>query len=252
MNNLSKFAVSAPIGAFGNHIRWLILLDNKFQFNNLFPERTLYNTFKGANWPEYENFTAQILQSLPINLQEEIKTKLFTESFSFNTTNKIDFIINSVYPSTRSFHNWLKYEWQFRPMLDYLIPFDHILPNQDFEKVLIITIDSTLAYQSYFKFNSLMHFGNKEILTERNNYSVNQNLELVKNRNIDYKILNAEILFDEVLDYNFYKSVIDFFKLDNNYNSAKIIHSEWYKGQKRSESEFVKHALDLYQIINKE
>jgi hypothetical protein len=77
-------------------------------------------------------------------------------------------------------------------------------------------------------------------------------LELVKNRNIDYKILNAEILFDEVLDYNFYKSVIDFFKLDNNYNSAKIIHSEWYKGQKRSESEFVKHALDLYQIINKE
>lgn len=251
MKNLPEYVVVAPIGAFGNHIRWLLLLDDQFQFDYIYPNKELYEIHRGSTWPKYENFTIKNIQKLPLNIQEEIKNKLFTDNFIFDCSNKVKFITESVYPTSRTFDNWLKYEWRFRGMLNNLIFFEHTLTDPIFKKALIITIDNDLAYKSYFKFNSWMHFGNKDDLKNRNTVSVQTNINFVNQHSIDHMIIDAGVLFNRILDYDFYKSIIDFFDLTDNYYSAKQIHEAWYDGQKRSEEEFLKTAISLYKASDK-
>ena len=40
---MSKYAVISPIGGFGNHARWLLLLDNQFKFILRTPDNTNHN-----------------------------------------------------------------------------------------------------------------------------------------------------------------------------------------------------------------
>ena len=95
-------ALSFPIGAFGNHLRWLILLDEQYQFDIKLvdPEsRGLYRT------PDYINTC---------------------ESYSFRSIeSKLLFVNNYVYPENRTWHNWLVFEWKYRHLLQEIFPIEH-------------------------------------------------------------------------------------------------------------------------------
>jgi hypothetical protein len=81
---MSNLTIWAPWGAGGNHLRWLLLIDEKFNFFNF--------------------------QSI---------------------TDKVNYILNSIYPLKRTHSNWLDYEWIWRDDLKRFIMFMH--PDHDFE-----------------------------------------------------------------------------------------------------------------------
>ena len=50
-----RFNICAPIGGFGNHVRWIVLLDHQFNFliKNL---QDNYLVAAGESWPCYDDY----------------------------------------------------------------------------------------------------------------------------------------------------------------------------------------------------
>lgn len=112
-----RYNIIAPLGGFGNHVRWLILLDPSFD--------------------------------LTINYGKDIINLTSLDQ-------KIAFFNGRVYPNDRSWDNWLQIEWAYRDSLNRYIPFGHDineLLNPDVKTILLKT-NPELAYRSYIKFNS--------------------------------------------------------------------------------------------------
>jgi hypothetical protein len=155
---------------------------------------------------------------------------------------KIDFILNEVYSIKRSFYNWLPWESQWRyddkyesfirilhepkddkpknktiflSFDDYKIPLEHY-------SVLTSCFTSETSYNHYYKF--LKDFDRK----------VNTFIEISTENKL---ILKTDIFFDSELDKNFYKSVIDWYELENHYEECCILHNKWYEVRKRVERE---------------
>jgi hypothetical protein len=59
--------------------------------------------------------------------------------------------------------------------------------------------------------------------------------------------LDADTLYTEVLDRDFYASMIDYLGFDDNYESAAVIHARWYQLHQKAEREFVDYVTNLYQ-----
>lgn len=188
------YYLSAPIGGFGNHVRWLMLLDT---------------------------------------------------SYDIGYADKMDFICNTIYAKTRSWHNWLQVEWQYRADLNKIILFEHKYNPAGKLKTLLLTIDSSLAYRCYLKFNSNLNNSTvgqfKETIEATNQY----NLQFENTRS-DVKVMSSDVLYSANLDSGFYHSLVDWFGLEDNYSEASVIHRHWFEAHQRAEKEFVSDIATFY------
>ena len=241
LKNLSRHikynvtTISAPMGGFGNHIRWLVLLDKKFKLSPLEAigwNQAVFDDIKGPDWPAFSNY-----KSMPEWVKQEcIELGIFV-NVPESIDDKINFILDNVYNNSRSWHNWLITEWAYRDYLDQIIPFTHSSLAND--KCLKVTIAPLLAYKCYVKFN-----------TNLNNTTKENFIDLIKHENaaVDrFKYcIDATCLFSEILDKTFYSNICQIFNIDNNYKYACKIHKQWYNLHLKSEKEIVSDLTKLY------
>jgi hypothetical protein len=200
--------IIAPIGGYGNHVRWLVSLDDKF-------------TLK-LNPPSQENFV--------LTTAEE----------------KIEFIKDRIYFPERSWHNWLEVEWRYREGMDASIGFRHScigLPST--LSTLILTIDPELAYKSYLKFNSNLNNRSRERFLRDIAEENTNNVRFAES--VDYTtIMASDILFQPELDQIFYNNLTSFFGLTNLYTQANQIHKLWFNCHKQAKQQFVEDITRVY------
>ena len=245
MSNSTKYMISAPIGGFGNHLRWLALLDKKFTLLGRFPvewNNRMYDIVKGETWPtkfvEYE----QLPQAIQDKCEKEKHFKYATFELNGSIDDRLNYMLAHPYTTDRTWHNWLETEWKYRRIISGLIDFSHnidqvVLANHK----IAVTISPELAYRAYIKFNSAMNNIDKSHflrMTSRFN-----NMDMT-----DINVINGDALFAEVLDKNVYNQLIIAFNLDDNYVHACILHKRWYKLHKTAEAAIVRDMARLYNI----
>lgn len=242
-----SISVVSPIGGCGNHVRWLILLDQQFSlFVDPINRRSDYEKMRGAAWPSYDNYLIDNYTGIDSNIVNEIASGNFSPRLNFTTlAHKLNEFNHSIYPESRTWHNWLITEWRWRNELNEIIEHNHLYSNlkDKNKKTLLLTIDPSLAYKLYVKFNSncnntSMDQFHSDILSSNNEHLA------VTNENV--LLLEADILFNEVLDRAWYQQLITWFNLEDNYASASIVHKLWYDAHKRAERELVAVLTKLY------
>ena len=248
--------IVSPVGGFGNHLRWLLLLDETYNFNtikNVFSIQIIenYNIFRGSDWPNIEDFSFDNLED---NIKKEIKNNFYMDelivndllSKIINLEDKIKFIKSKVYPSSRTWHNWLHTEWRYRPVLDNIIKFNHSFDNNTFNLAICMTTTPELAYKSYLKFNSNL---NNLLVSEFKDYVKKYNEKILPNtQSKNVLLLNSDLLFNEILDKNLYYSAISHFGLDDHYESANYILKIWFNLHKKAEKEIINDLKMIYEL----
>jgi hypothetical protein len=252
---MDRFNICSPIGGFGNHVRWLVLLDPQYSFliNSGFLTQEAYQFQKGSEWPDYTEY----LNLNFINCSENVKAEIlhaksdsdtYPEILKFDTQfSKIKAFENQIYPEFRTWHNWLTMELKFRYHLDDFLTFRHNysdLPDPAMiQKTLILTTDPDLAYRCYVKFNIILNFKSPGYFKKQIQLT-NLNNSLINEENI--KICCSDVLFNHTLDKNFYNELVDWFGLSDLYNEANYIHGLWFAGQQRAEQDIVTDLTKLY------
>jgi hypothetical protein len=213
-----KCSVCAPIGGFGNHVRWLALLDPVFQFE-LTP--LAEPRFKKIPDPaRHINF-------------------LTTES-------KLHSFRTQIYSSERSWTNWLWFEFLYREDLDEVLKFDHRKDHIDgIDKNLVLTVDPELALRAYFKLNSNLNHCTPDIFKEQSLWFSRNALRNSTTRT-DNKIMSADCLYQPTLDRTFYNNMIEWFGLSDCYDTANQVHGLWFDAHTRAEKQFVDYVNNYY------
>jgi hypothetical protein len=248
MYNKKIDAIVAPVGGFGNHVRWLLLLDKNFIIDDVIVDQKKFNEFYGNSWPSYDDYINKNVDNVPQKILQEIADKINPINILFtDVSNKINFIKNYVYAEARSYNNWLIFEWYYWELFNNLIVFKHTLTSDhQVNKLLILSTNPHIAYKNYFKFNSCLNNQTKEKFSSNVLEETKQNILYAKENNIPYLLLDSSVLWNPILNFKFYKNVVDFFELDNNYTQANYIHTLWFNRQLASEKDFIENVLKLY------
>jgi hypothetical protein len=225
-----KFSIVYSIGGFGNHVRWLSLLDNRYQC-----------VIKASNFQHPS-------EQWKINPIESYK---FYDFVSMDT--KLEFIKTWVYPDRRTWHNWLIFEWKYREQLNEILPVTHEYkfnrPGGPQRKELYLRVTPDLAYRCFLKFNTSLNNTSpawmKSAISEFNQVTERYCLEFNK----DTLYLDVDSLYNEQLDRELYQQLINFFELDDNYEVANQVHKVWYNLHRKAEKEII---TDLQKIYTKE
>lgn len=213
-----KCGVYAPIGGFGNHVRWLALLDPCFQF-------------------ELTPLADPIFKKI-LDPTRHIK---FLDAGS-----KLESFCTQIYSSKRSWDNWLWMEFLYRKDLDEVLVFNHRGPDtENVIKNLILTVDPELALRSYLKLNSNLNHCTPEVFKRQ---TTQFNLG-TKGQNLENKIINVDCLYQLTLDRTFYNDMIEWFELSNCYDLANQVHGLWFEAHQRAEQEFLDHVNNFYKRI---
>jgi hypothetical protein len=213
-----KCGVCAPIGGFGNHVRWLALLDPVFQFE-LTP----------LTEPKFKTI------SDPTRHIKFLDADTKLESFS-----------TQIYSPDRSWHNWIWMEFLYREDLNKILVFNHRDSYiENVIKNLILTVDPELALRSYFKLNSNLNHCTPEVFKQQ---TTQFNLG-TKGQNPENKIMNVDCLYQSTLDRTFYNNMIEWFELSDCYDLANQVHGLWFDAHQRAEQEFVEYTNNLYKRI---
>jgi hypothetical protein len=240
--------VVSPVGGIGNHVRWLLLLDDRFNFSEvediLLPgwNEVLFNNLKGISWPEFNPNFSQMPQLVKAECKQLIPHEVVTVPKVQNNVNaKTKYILEEIYPMTRSWDNWLSTEMKHRTYLDKCIVFSHDMPST-ISSGVVLTINPITAYRHYLKFNTCMNCASKEqfvdTINNHNNYAMTNNHSMI--------IADADMLYTSILDRNIYLKLINVFGVDDNYDLASIIHRRWYELQILSEQKFVNDITNMY------
>jgi len=257
MNNLPQFFIASPWGGYGNHLRWLLLLDPRFSFKIIefkineeqfkYRQSVIGQDLASKHVSTYSEFISLDIDSMEKNLLKEYINCYDLPYLDFTTIEKkIESFEKYVYPKTRSWHNWLYHEWRFRTNLDSYINFSH-WPRQvqSNEKIIITSPDNLYSvYKAYLKFNSNL-----------NNRSKDQIFSLVKDFVKEAKILSSdpryclissESLLTPILNKEVYQRVIDHFGFSDCYEQANYVHRIWYNLQKKAETDLIKDLTKIY------
>jgi len=248
--SLPIYNIISPTGGFANHVRWLMLLDQRY-CSVIIPDnfKPIYEKFQGSGWPSYHDYMISNYRGVEQHIIDEMNNLLPLLNFT-SPEYKLHSYKHRVYPMNRTWHNWLRYEQQWRVILDKTIELTHTyteLTNIN-NKTLILTVDPFLAYKSYVKFNS---YCNNLSLSEFQFHILTENANHQGVTNEHTLILNGDILFNEVLDQNWYQQLISWFDLDDNYSSACIVHKLWYDAHKRAEQGIIQDLTRLYSTNNR-
>jgi|APSaa5957512535_1039671.scaffolds.fasta_scaffold47945_2 hypothetical protein len=242
---MEQNTIVSPIGGFGNHLRWLMLLDSRFDFIEVVDVRNwsqnMYNDICGSDWPPYqENF-----HDMPLHTKQECVQLLpkHTLEIIYGGTNpeaKVKYILDQVYCSERSWFNWLLYEFKYREYFNKFILFTHdFVDINPFSNSILITMNEHNAYKHYLKFNATDSLSDRLRTTREFNAEANTHAQ-------KHTVICGDILFDDVLDQDLYYTCINAFGLDDNYAHANVIHNAWFKLHKKSAYEFVNTVTELY------
>jgi hypothetical protein len=214
----SQHGVYAPIGGFGNHVRWLALLDPCFQF-------------------EATPLAEPRFKKIP-DLSRHIK---FLDAES-----KLESFRTQIYSSTRSWTNWLWMEFLYREDLDQVLVFDHRKDNiENVTKNLVLTVDPELALKCYFKLNSNLNHCTPEIFKEQSAWFTRNAIRNSHNH-LENKIMNVDCLYAPTLDRTFYNGMIEWFGLSDCYDLANQVHELWFRAHQKAEKEFVEYVNSFY------
>lgn len=238
-----KFNILSPIGGFGNHIRWLILLDPDFQFYVKCDEQS-YNNLQGPSWPSYNDYKLSNWSSTNIDIKKEI-SELCRDYECVDTDSKLAFIQDQVYHHTRTWSNWLDVEWKYRNDLDSIIDFKHDYTelSNDQLPTLISTIDPELAYTAYLKFNRNINVCPANVFKLHHvSNVVKKNLSAQLKQSL---VVDAGVMFTPCLDFKFYADLTEWLGLSNQYAVANFVHNLWYQAHKRAELEFNEHTSSI-------
>jgi hypothetical protein len=163
-------AIVAPNGGYGNHLRWLMLLDPQFAFNfkiDIAAEEARYLEFQGADWPNFNDWKDLDPSQLELDIFNEIDSNfninklVSSANIAYSNTrvlstveDKIDFIKQYVYNQSRTWSNWLAYELKFRSQLGEHITFchqyniDQKITSIETDKIIIGSIYTNLSFKS--------------------------------------------------------------------------------------------------------
>lgn len=163
---------------------------------------------------------------------------------------KVDFILSEIYSKERTFHNWLPLEARWR-YLDHYESFVKILHEpkddvpesttvfltfDDWDKVLVHYACLTGCFSSetmYNRYENFLHEFDKKIVM----CGINGPNKL---------ILKSDVFFDNLLDRNYYNSVINLFGFEDHYEEAKIIHAKWAEARQRARNDFYKFYTSAF------
>ena len=172
---------------------------------------------------------------------------LLSKQFEWNqlTTvdSKLEFIIDKIYPTTRSWNNWLYHEAKWRRELEKLIPFEHNLRTKSQFKRVILLSDPELAYRSYIKFSSNLDVATKETFLS---YCMLYNANVEKIANSRDIVLSSSNLFQEELEQDWYTALVTKLNLSNQYEHAQQLHAHWYQLHRNAEKTML---VDLAQLF---
>lgn len=248
-NSTTQLNIIAPTGAYGNHLRTLLLLDPRYSFT-IAPRIEEYNIFAGGDWPNYDVYSRSGLPDSTVeNIKQEISDLCLEHDFlNFyqidSLSAKNDFIFRELYTDQRSWHNWLWAERRWRVHLDYVINLEHTMPSVlNNTKYIILTIDPNNSYKSYLKFNSNLNIlPVEEFLKLIETY--NQQALAVDSGNA--LVIPIDNLFAETLDYNLYTNITNWLGYDNLHADASKVHRVWYNLHKKCERELVEFFTNFY------
>lgn len=240
-----KHHIIAPIGAFGNHIRWIMLLDPKFEIC-LVPPRGPYEMFAGPDWPGYDEYCRNDVSNVRDDILDEIHTRFAPVVTVDNSTDRLGYFLDNVYSEDRSWHNWLNLEWRWRDSIDHTIQLHHVVDDAIDPSCinLALHIQPEFSLWCYFKFNSSL---NNLTIPGYLRDIAQANLDIQLNaKNLNYEILPAEDFYRPVLDQDLYHKLISRFGLENNYEKAKILHARWYMLHEKSRAEYLDYVKNIY------
>jgi hypothetical protein len=202
-----RHSVCASVGGFANHYRWLLLLSEKYNDLQLLNA----NSFMRVN-----------------------------KVFPWKAEDKVKFIADNVYCKDRNHTNWIAYEWRYREALGHVINVSHNIYKLSYSvvpqgrpsiphKILVSLLDPNKCLKHYIKFNlALNSLSPDEFLkscesdiTDVKNYVLRPQEQLL--------VLEGKELYKPTLDKNLYKSMIDFFELEDSYECANEVHMMWYR-----------------------
>lgn len=216
-SSLLKGGICAPVGGFGNHVRWLALLDPCFQFD-LTP------------------LAEPRFKKIP-DLSRRIN---FLDADS-----KLESFCTQIYSPKRSWNNWLWTEWLYRDDLDSVLVFNHYDDHVDsIDKSLVLTVDPDLALLQYFKLNSN--------LNHRTPGQFKQTVQQFNNNAYAHakkKTINVDCLYRPTLDRGFYNNMIEWFELSDCYYLANRVHEFWFAAHERAQKEFVEYVNSYYKRV---
>ena len=206
-----------PAGSGGNHVRWLLFLDPKFQSD-------LCNNTIDA---------------------------------------KLNFIKNNIYNNTRSWQNWLNFEWKFRNKLDHLVllSHNHHVELDNDKKELFLTVNDPYPFLTHYRHINLG--SNSQTIETLVNTFKNKwqtNIEWIKKSTVgilNKKIIYADTLHDRILAKDFYQTIIDYYQFDNNYEYACKLQEMYYQCRLNSQKDFYNYVtsrdfLDYLNNLNKQ
>lgn len=246
--------IFAPIGGLGNHVRWLVLLDQQFcfQHRSRMVSHAGYHGLKEIDWPEYRDYVNPSKNDTEFDpvILSKIQKHFAPHDLDFSSQDhKIRCFQNDIYGPDRSWHNWLEKEWSYRLIADRYVYFNHWIKDQDIEndqnRCLILTVNENLALRHYLKFNNnLNNTSQKAFLLYTKNYQ-NAHVWLPCTRQ-HIKMVSVDDLFAPVLSRDFYNQLIDWFELQDNYELANLVHALWFQANDRAQKEFVRDILAFY------
>jgi hypothetical protein len=156
--------------------------------------------------------------------------------------NKLKFIEWCVYPKTRTYSNWLQYEWRYRKKIDQVIKFSHNIediadvPN----KILILTIRPKYACKTYVRFNPKLNGHTVKSFmrhVERDNISNTS----FRQQGIQTIVFDANLFYNSVLDKQVYDDIISFMGIENVYDTANAVHELWYNLHNKAALEYTEN-----------
>lgn len=260
-------AIVSPTGGFGNHLRWLLLLDPAYTFkfkSDISEIESLYNNLSGTDWPIFslidELISSGELNPLILNdISEKIdlnKLRLFSsqrarELTPFNTpAEKLIYISKYIYREDRSWHNWLLIEREFKLLVDDLIFFGHMSndyqPNFDkADRIIGSTVDPNISLKTYIKFNSNLNGSSIDHYIDYITLTNNDITNYV-NQHSGGLLIDSGKLFHHVLDKDLYEKITSWFGLGNYYKEASELHKLWFSLHKKAELEMINDLQHLF------
>jgi hypothetical protein len=197
--------ISFSWGVGGNHLRWLLFLDNSI-VNPFTPGQTIADKL---------NF---------------VQTEIYNNSRSWNTWLQFELKYRGILDDQILIAHEL-YDWETNE-------------SYKSRKILFLkpsNIDSAVAH--YFHINLGMNSTTPETF-KKHIIEWNNELDVMieNHKKLDnWMIIDPNLLDSEILDYSMYKSIVDFFGFKDNYTESNLIHSQYYRLRQKSAREFCQY-----------
>lgn len=187
-----------PCGGGGNHLRWLLFLDNKYT-------TTLC-----------DNNLESKMQFIQNNVYNQRRTwNNWLGDFEWQFREELDHVIDLAHDN----YNWLATQTK-ELYLDFADP---ELPVQHYFHL-------NLGLNSFSPNQLKSQIANWHVEFER----MQNRMQEFPNK----KIIRAEKLYERQLDHDLYQEVVEFFEFDNQYQHATTVHEWYHQCRVRSAGDF--------------